>query len=61
MDLIKMLCWFLGVYGKDDKEASLIDMMDDSLQDLLTKYVKLIYQTYVSGEVVTVRLVGGLT
>ncbi|XP_031424522.1 glutathione S-transferase P-like [Clupea harengus] len=35
-----------GVYGKDDKEASLIDMMDDSLQDLLTKYVKLIYQTY---------------
>ncbi|XP_063045286.1 glutathione S-transferase P-like [Engraulis encrasicolus] len=36
----------LGLCGKNEKEAALIDMMDEAVSDLLTKYVKLIYQEY---------------
>ncbi|XP_062405768.1 glutathione S-transferase P-like [Sardina pilchardus] len=36
----------LGVYGKDDKEAALIDMMDESIQDIMNNYVRLIYMEY---------------
>ncbi|KAL2088588.1 hypothetical protein ACEWY4_015487 [Coilia grayii] len=36
----------LGIYGKDDKEEAFIDMMDDAVQDLQNKYIKLIYQEY---------------
>ncbi len=45
-----------GAYGKNDCEASLIDMMNDSVEDLRLKYIKMIYQEYVSSDV-TVNLV----
>lgn len=35
-------------YGKDGKEAALIDMMCDGVEDLRLKYAKMIYQEYVS-------------
>uniref|UniRef100_UPI00398E53D7 glutathione S-transferase P-like n=1 Tax=Pristiophorus japonicus TaxID=55135 RepID=UPI00398E53D7 len=37
-----------GLYGKDDKEAALIDMVNDGVEDLRMKYVMLIYKDYVS-------------
>ncbi|XP_057205782.1 glutathione S-transferase P-like isoform X1 [Triplophysa rosa] len=40
----------LGVYGQNERDAALIDMMDDSLVDLLGKYMKLIYQEYDTGK-----------
>ncbi|XP_066525569.1 glutathione S-transferase P-like isoform X2 [Hoplias malabaricus] len=39
-----------GAYGKCDKEASLIDMMADGVEDLRLKYIKLIYQEYETGK-----------
>ncbi|XP_056099390.1 glutathione S-transferase P isoform X2 [Rhinichthys klamathensis goyatoka] len=39
-----------GAYGKNDCEASLIDMMNDSVEDLRLKYIKLIYQEYETGK-----------
>ncbi|XP_030041881.1 glutathione S-transferase P [Microcaecilia unicolor] len=35
-----------NLYGKDKQEAALIDMVNDGIEDLRLKYVKLIYQTY---------------
>lgn len=37
-----------GLYGKDQREAALIDMMDEAIQDLLNKYVKLMFEKDVS-------------
>ncbi|XP_029431204.1 glutathione S-transferase P-like [Rhinatrema bivittatum] len=34
------------LYGKDRQEAALIDMVNDSVEDLRGKYLRLIYQTY---------------
>ncbi|KAK7137521.1 hypothetical protein R3I94_013238 [Phoxinus phoxinus] len=39
-----------GAYGKSDCEASLIDMMNDSVEDLRLKYIKLIYQEFETGK-----------
>nr|XP_015200679.1 PREDICTED: glutathione S-transferase P-like [Lepisosteus oculatus] len=39
-----------GAYGKDDKQASLIDMMNDSVEDMRLKYMRLIYQEYETGK-----------
>ncbi|XP_026064928.1 glutathione S-transferase P [Carassius auratus] len=39
-----------GAYGKNDCEASLIDMMNDAVEDLRLKYIKLIYQEYDTGK-----------
>ncbi|XP_048043962.1 glutathione S-transferase P isoform X3 [Megalobrama amblycephala] len=39
-----------GAYGKNDCEASLIDMMNDGVEDLRLKYIKLIYQEYETGK-----------
>ncbi|XP_030046205.1 glutathione S-transferase P [Microcaecilia unicolor] len=39
-----------GLYGKDDKEAALIDMTSDGVEDLRTKYLTFIYQDYDSGK-----------
>ncbi|KPP65669.1 Glutathione S-transferase P-like [Scleropages formosus] len=36
--------------GSDDKEAALIDMMNDGVEDLRLKYIKLIYQDYDTGK-----------
>ena len=46
-------CWCRpcpDAYGKGAREASLIDMMNDGVEDLRSKYIKLIYQEYVSGD-----------
>ncbi|KAG7272441.1 hypothetical protein CRUP_031368 [Coryphaenoides rupestris] len=39
-----------GAYGADDTEATLIDMMNDGVEDLRLKYLKLIYQEYDTGK-----------
>jgi hypothetical protein len=38
----------VGLYGANDVEATVIDMISDGQEDLRQKYVKLIYQNYVS-------------
>ncbi|KAH0521265.1 Glutathione S-transferase P [Microtus ochrogaster] len=38
----------LGLYGKDQKEAALVDMVNDGVEDLRLKYITLIYTKYVS-------------
>ncbi|XP_055034319.1 glutathione S-transferase P-like [Misgurnus anguillicaudatus] len=40
----------LGIYGQNEKEAALIDMMDDFLVEIQAKYMKLIYQEYETGK-----------
>uniref|UniRef100_A0A8C8JTR2 glutathione transferase n=1 Tax=Oncorhynchus tshawytscha TaxID=74940 RepID=A0A8C8JTR2_ONCTS len=42
-------------YGKDGKEAALIDMMCDGVEDLRLKYVKMIYQEYDTGKDVYIK------
>ena len=37
-----------GLYGKDQREAALVDMVNDGVEDLRCKYVSLIYTNYVS-------------
>uniref|UniRef100_A0A6I8NB01 Glutathione S-transferase n=1 Tax=Ornithorhynchus anatinus TaxID=9258 RepID=A0A6I8NB01_ORNAN len=37
-----------GLYGKDTREAALIDMVNDGVEDLRLRYVRLIYQNYIS-------------
>ncbi|XP_056328691.1 glutathione S-transferase P [Danio aesculapii] len=39
-----------AAYGKNDCEASLIDVMNDGVEDLRLKYIKLIYQEYETGK-----------
>ncbi|XP_028816075.1 glutathione S-transferase P [Denticeps clupeoides] len=39
-----------GAYGSNDTQASLIDMMNDGVEDLRLKYLKLIYQEYDTGK-----------
>lgn len=43
-----ILLIYTGAYGKNDNEAALIDMFNDGAEDLRMKYLKLIYQEYVS-------------
>ncbi|XP_074083726.1 glutathione S-transferase P [Macrotis lagotis] len=40
----------LGLYGKDDREATLLDVANDGVEDLRLKYVRLIYQNYEEGK-----------
>uniref|UniRef100_A0A4X1T1F3 Glutathione S-transferase P n=2 Tax=Sus scrofa TaxID=9823 RepID=A0A4X1T1F3_PIG len=37
-----------GLYGKDQKEAALVDMVNDGVEDLRCKYATLIYTNYIS-------------
>ncbi|XP_048858576.1 glutathione S-transferase P [Brienomyrus brachyistius] len=39
-----------GAYGSNDKEAALIDMMNDGVEDIRLKYLKMIYQDYDTGK-----------
>ncbi|XP_053307174.1 glutathione S-transferase P [Spea bombifrons] len=39
-----------GLYGKQPNDASLIDMMNDGVEDLRLKYIRLIYQNYEEGK-----------
>uniref|UniRef100_A0A8C6CBI2 Glutathione S-transferase P n=1 Tax=Monodon monoceros TaxID=40151 RepID=A0A8C6CBI2_MONMO len=38
----------LGLYGKDQREAALVDVVNDGVEDLRCKYVTLIYTNYIS-------------
>nr|XP_048274184.1 glutathione S-transferase P [Myodes glareolus] len=40
----------LGLYGKDQKEAALVDMVNDGVEDLRMKYITLIYTKYEEGK-----------
>lgn len=40
----------LGLYGKDQREAALIDVANDGVEDLRLKYVTLIYTNYEAGK-----------
>lgn len=37
-----------GLYGKDQREAALVDMVNDGVEDLRCKYGTFIYTNYVS-------------
>ncbi|XP_043826097.1 glutathione S-transferase P [Dromiciops gliroides] len=39
-----------GLYGKDSKEAALLDVANDGVEDLRLKYARLIYQNYEEGK-----------
>ncbi|KAM4636642.1 glutathione S-transferase P 1-like [Discoglossus pictus] len=39
-----------GLYGKQPLDASYIDMINDAVEDLRLKYVRLIYQNYEDGK-----------
>ncbi|XP_054296194.1 glutathione S-transferase P [Pongo pygmaeus] len=40
----------LGLYGKDQREAALVDMVNDGVEDLRCKYLSLIYTNYEAGK-----------
>ncbi|KAM4849657.1 glutathione S-transferase P [Urocitellus parryii] len=40
----------LGLYGKDQREAALVDMVNDGVEDLRCKYITLIYTNYEAGK-----------
>ncbi|XP_012786104.1 glutathione S-transferase P [Ochotona princeps] len=40
----------LGIYGKDQREAALLDMVNDGVEDLRMKYITLIYTNYDAGK-----------
>ncbi|CAO2584139.1 Glutathione S-transferase P [Lemmus lemmus] len=40
----------LGLYGKDQREAALVDMVNDGVEDLRMKYITLIYTKYEEGK-----------
>ncbi|XP_018431122.1 PREDICTED: glutathione S-transferase P 1-like, partial [Nanorana parkeri] len=40
----------LGLYGKTPIEAAQIDMVNDGVEDLRLKYIRLIYQNYENGK-----------
>ncbi|XP_027974181.1 glutathione S-transferase P [Eumetopias jubatus] len=40
----------LGLYGKDHREAALLDVVNDGVEDLRCKYVMLIYTNYEAGK-----------
>ncbi|XP_041120530.1 glutathione S-transferase P [Polyodon spathula] len=48
--ILRYLARAHGLYGKDDKQAALIDMMNDSCEDLRLKYARMIYQDYENGK-----------
>ncbi|XP_072495435.1 glutathione S-transferase P-like [Notamacropus eugenii] len=39
-----------GLYGKDDREAALLDVANDGVEDLRTKYIDFIYKNYEKGK-----------
>ncbi|XP_004383950.2 glutathione S-transferase P [Trichechus manatus latirostris] len=40
----------LGLYGKNPREAALVDVVNDGVEDLRSKYVTLIYTNYEAGK-----------
>lgn len=45
---VTLLVTHAGLYGKDSREAALVDMANDGVEDLRCKYARLIYTNYVS-------------
>ncbi|XP_020028045.2 glutathione S-transferase P isoform X3 [Castor canadensis] len=39
-----------GLYGKDQQEAALVDMVNDGVEDIRSKYIALIYTNYEAGK-----------
>uniref|UniRef100_A0A5F4VWA1 Glutathione S-transferase P n=2 Tax=Callithrix jacchus TaxID=9483 RepID=A0A5F4VWA1_CALJA len=40
----------LGLYGKDQREAAMVDVVNDGVEDLRCKYASLIYTNYEAGK-----------
>lgn len=47
--ILRHLSISLGFYGKDQREVALMDMVNDSMEDLHSEYVTLIYTNYEVG------------
>ncbi len=41
------LVYFSGLYGSNDMEAAVIDMLNDGVEDVYLQYLKMIYRNYV--------------
>ncbi|XP_040290582.1 glutathione S-transferase P 1-like [Bufo bufo] len=48
--ILRLLARNHDLYGKNPREASLIDMVNDGVEDLRLKYLKMIYQNYENGK-----------
>ncbi|XP_040291689.1 glutathione S-transferase P 1-like [Bufo bufo] len=48
--MLRLLARNHDLYGKNPREASLIDMVNDGVEDLRHKYLKMIYQNYENGK-----------
>ncbi|XP_066491249.1 glutathione S-transferase P [Tiliqua scincoides] len=48
-----------GLYGQDAKEATLLDMVNDGVEDFRLKYVRLIYQNYENGKAAYIEALPG--
>uniref|UniRef100_A0ABI7Z550 Glutathione S-transferase n=1 Tax=Felis catus TaxID=9685 RepID=A0ABI7Z550_FELCA len=49
----------LGLYGKDQREAALVDVVNDGVEDLRSKYITLIYTNYEAGKKEYVKALPG--
>jgi glutathione S-transferase len=48
--ILRYLARKLGLYGSTDKEAALIDMINDQQEDIRLAYLKMIYHEYETGK-----------
>ncbi|XP_053253647.1 glutathione S-transferase P [Podarcis raffonei] len=48
-----------GLYGQDAREATLLDMVNDGVEDLRVKYGRLIYQNYEGGKADYIKALPG--
>ena len=48
-----------GLYGKDQQEAALLDVVNDGVEDLRCKYALLIYTNYEAGKEEYVKALSG--
>ncbi|KAK2100034.1 hypothetical protein P7K49_021382 [Saguinus oedipus] len=49
----------LGLYGKDQREAAMVDVVNDGVEDLRCKYASLIYTNYEAGKADYVKALPG--
>ncbi|XP_032631806.1 glutathione S-transferase P [Chelonoidis abingdonii] len=57
--ILRHLARTYGLYGKDQREAALLDMVNDGVEDLRLKYLQLIYQNYENGKAAYVEALPG--
>uniref|UniRef100_UPI00358FDC07 glutathione S-transferase P n=1 Tax=Myxine glutinosa TaxID=7769 RepID=UPI00358FDC07 len=48
--ILRYLARKFDLYGSNDKDAALIDMLNDGVEDLRMKYLKMIYTNYEEGK-----------